>query len=402
MEITIVILLAIILVAFKAFHLGDLFAPWFLTTGIWFLILFLFLFAGKTLYPIKDQFYNCLYLWVPIFCFSSLITYYVFPQKEGNRIKDTITINHSLFNGLLILLTIIAPLYLYNILKIVMSYNIADLLYNMRIYNIEGEKNFGILNYTIIIGQVLLVIGLWMYPKITKTELSIIILANLINAFAIMGKTPILFIITTLVFVFYEKGYIKARSILMSAIPLFTFFFIFTNARTEQSSTVDNSMTLLEFMGMYVLSPPVAFGYITENTNTQFGFSTFSAFYHFLNNWGFGPFDINPGIQEFVFVPVPTNVYTIFQPFFEDFGYKGVAFFAFIYGTITGFLYRMSNNGNSIAKCIYTYFVTNLILQFFQENIILSIIATLEFIGLIIICTQNSIYFKWARHDKQP
>lgn len=401
MEITIVLLLAIALIAFRVFRIGDLFAPWFLTTGTWFFILFLSLFAGHTLYPVKEQFYNCLYLWVPLFCLSSLMTYYVFPKDKGRSIKDSTTVNRFLFNALLILLTIIAPLYLYSILKIVMSYNIADLLYNMRIYNIGGEKNFGILNYTNIIAQVLLVVGLWMYPKITKAQLTIIILANLISAFAIMGKAPLLFIITTLVFVFYEKGYIKARSMVLAAIPVFIFFFVFTNARGEQSDAADNSMSILEFVGMYILSPPVAFGYVTENTNTQFGFSTFSAFYRFLNDWGFGPYDVNPGIQSFVFVPVPTNVYTIFQPFFEDFGYKGVAFFALIYGNVSGFLYRMSTNGNSIAKCIYTYFVANLILQFFQENIILGIIATLEFIALIVVCTQNSVYLKWIRHDKK-
>ena len=67
-------------------------------------------------------------------------------------------------------------------------------------------------------------------------------------------------------------------------------------------------------------------------------------------------------------MPIPTNVYTIFQPFYRDFGYWGIAVFAAIYGIIMGMTYRYSKNGNSFFICLYTYFFSLIVLQFYQEK----------------------------------
>jgi oligosaccharide repeat unit polymerase len=81
----------------------------------------------------------------------------------------------------------------------------------------------------------------------------------------------------------------------------------------------------------------------------------------------------------------------MFQPFFIDFGYKGIAFFAAIYGTMSGYFYRLFRNANSFGKCIYTYIVNVLILQFYQENIFLSLVFVLQFTFFVYILTQERI-----------
>ena len=99
-------------------------------------------------------------------------------------------------------------------------------------------------------------------------------------------------------------------------------------------------------------------------------------------------------LQEFVFVPVSTNVYTIFQPFYIDFGYPGIAFFAVLYGCACGYLYRLFRSGNGAGTCLYTYAIYVLLLQFYQENVFLSMVFVLQFMFFIILLTQEKIRFQ--------
>ena len=77
------------------------------------------------------------------------------------------------------------------------------------------------------------------------------------------------------------------------------------------------------------------------------------------------------------------------QPFYVDFGSIGVAYFALIYGVFTGWCYAGYRRGNSTMKCLYTYLVMVLVLQFGQEQIFLLPLAFLKICFLIYILTQN-------------
>ena len=81
MSIGILIFFGVLVVAFAVLKIGDIFSPWFLTAAVWFAILFLFLF-NETLDPLGPQFLTSVTIWVPIFCVSSLLTYYALPAHE--------------------------------------------------------------------------------------------------------------------------------------------------------------------------------------------------------------------------------------------------------------------------------------------------------------------------------
>ena len=142
---------------------------------------------------------------------------------------------------------------------------------------------------------------------------------------------------------------------------------------------------------MYITSPPVAFSRLSRDVSGQIGANTFEVFYDFLNRFGIGHFDVLKKEQDFVMVPVFTNVYTIMQPFYVDFGYGGVAFFAAVYGLFSGVLYHLFREGNPICKCLYTFLVQILILQFYQENVFMSISGLTQLAILILLMTQNKI-----------
>ena len=392
MDIILIIIMSLLLAAFLFFKLGDIFSPWTITTVIWLAIEVMFLFQGDLLYPLGNQFHSCLALWLPIFCASAMVTYYVLPRgNTGQTLSDIPDINQALFNLFYVISMVITPLYLYKIMQVVMMFDSSDMLNNIRMLAVYGDENYGFLNYSYVLNQVLLVVGLWRYPKVPLWQLITIIIASLMSAFAIMEKGMLFFLFAGVFFVLYEKRVIKMRSILISSAVLILVFFLFTTARSYREDADPNEdLTFLDFFAIYVLSPAVAFEYVEEDLTPQLGSHTFQTIYMFLNRFG-GDYEVNAKIQEFVWVPLPTNVYTVFQPFFEDFKYKGVALFAMFYGVFSGLAYRMARNGNSVGKCLYVYVVYVLALQFFQENVMMSIVNVIQFTFFTTLVCQQRI-----------
>ena len=405
MEILFILIMGIMLAAFLFFKIGDTFSPWTITTAVWLAIVVMFQFQGDLLYPLGDQFYTCLALWVPLFCASALITYHVLPKSnaDAGTIAQSPPISTVVFNTLYVISMVITPLYLYKIIQVVTMFDTADMLSNIRLLAVYGDESYGFLNYSYVMNQVLIVVGLWRYPKIPLWQLLTIIMAGLMSAFAIMEKGMLFFLFLSVLFVLYEKGVIKVRSIILSLATIVLLFFIINSARSfTEDADPNDAIPFLDFFAIYVLSPSVAFEQVTEDLTPQFGSHTFATIYLFLNRFG-GDYELNSKLQEFVWVPLATNVFTVFQPFFEDFKYRGVAFFAVFYGFFSGWCYRLMRNGSGVGKCLYVYVVYVLVLQFFQENVMMSLVPVMQFIFFVVLIMQQKIQVSLlSKHFRTP
>ena len=382
----IIILFSILAISYLCLKIGDFFSPWIITTMIWLAIVVLFQLSGDLLYPLQDRFYTCVIIWVALMSVTSIITYYAFPAKSGFQqpqgttpIQQDLNINNFFFTVFFVISMVCTPLYLYNIYKIISMFGSEELFFNLRVLANEGEKSMvqTILTYVGAINQALFVICIWRYPKGNKLILTAIILANLMCSIAIMEKGVLFFMLFVTLFVLYEKRRIKISSIAFWSIVVLLVFYGINVLRTPENAAKEP--TFVDFFNVYILSPSVAFERAQEKLTEQFGSRSFAFIYALITRLGLGNFVVEPKLQEFVYVPIPTNVYTIFQPFFQDFGYKGVAFFATVYGTFTGWLYRQCNNGGAISKCVYAYVIEILILQFYQENLILSMSMMIQY-----------------------
>ena len=368
---------------------GGIFSPWSISIFIWALILGLYYLLDTDLYPITSQFYICLALWLPIFVVCSFATYHLLSTGPACQ-RDDFYFNKTLFTFFFVISLVITPLYAYRILQIVMMFSTDDLMNNVRTLAIYGEGQ-GFLGYSIVINQSLFIVSLWAYPKVPMWQIVVLAFACILNSLAIMEKGTIFLVFTCIMFVLFEKKVIKLRSIVIAGLLLIGFFYVFNLARAGEDSDYQKEETLLDFFTMYALSPPVAFCQLLPEVIPQFGTNTFETIYLFLERFGVNDIVVKSKLQEFVFVPVSTNVYTIFQPFYLDFGYVGIAFFAMLYGIASGWLYRLYRDGNSTGCCIYTFLVEVLVLQFYQENIFLSMVSVLQFVFFVILFTQNSI-----------
>ena len=368
---------------------GGLFSPWTLTVGIWVGILSLYYILQTELYPITAQFYNALAIWLVIFCITSFVTYNLARHGSSDYSKG-ISLNRAVFNAFFLISMVITPLYIYRVWQIVNMFSTEDLMNSVRLLALYGE-GFGLLNYSNVINQSLFIVALWAHPKVPLWQVVWLAVACLLNALAIMEKGTMFFVFICTVFVLFERRVIRVRTIAVLAAIVLVLFYIFNLARAEQDSDYQTNETLLGFVAMYALSPPVAFCQLTADITPQFGTNTFEIIYLFLDRLGVSDIVVKQKLQEFVYVPIITNVYTIFQPFFIDFGYKGIAFFAAFYGTLSGWLYRLYRNGDSIGCCLYTYMAELLILQFYQENLMLSLVFNLQILFFVTIFAQNKI-----------
>ncbi|MBR3080925.1 MAG: oligosaccharide repeat unit polymerase [Prevotella sp.] len=375
----------------RSIDFGEWFSPWSLTLSIWTVILGLYFLLDTTLYPLTSQFYYCLAIWVPIFSLCAFIVYHLSSSVSKEKVQTIdFGLNKGIFTFFFALTIVMTPLYVYSVLQIVMMFSTEDLMNNVRILAVYGEGQ-GILNYSIVINQSLFLVSLWAYPKVPLWQIVVLAIACLMNALAIMEKGSMFFVFISIAFVLFEKRVIKLRSIIFAGVLLLFFFYVFNLARAKTGSDYQEEETLLDFFVMYALSPPVAFCQLLPDVTPQFGTNTFESVYLFLERFGLSDIVVKDKRQEFVWVPIPTNVYTIFQPFFIDFGYKGIAFFATLYGTISGGLYRLFRNGNSTGTCLYAYMVYVLILQFYQENIFLSIVFVIQLSLFVTLFTQQQL-----------
>lgn len=382
---------------YRNIDFGDWFSPWSITIIVWILIIIFVKLEGNKLYPLTSQFYISISLWVPILCIVAFVTFIVLQsQNNKNRANEAISASNTIYNILFYTTLLLTPAYFWQVYKVVSQFDATDMMNNIRLLATHGD-GVGLLKYTVVINQSLFLVSIWRYPKIPLWKLLAVYACCIVCALSLMEKGSLFMLAFCTLFVLYEKGKIKLRTIAFAAGALVILAYAFNDAR-ESTNASDSNMDFMDFFGMYITSPPVAFSRLSQDLSGQIGTNTFEVFYDFLNRFGIGNFNVLNKEQEFVMVPVVTNVYTVMQPFYVDFGYGGVAFFAAVYGLFSGALYHYCRKGNATSKCLYTFLVQILILQFYQENIFMSISGLTQLIILVTLMTQNKVTLIKPKH----
>lgn len=378
---------------------GGITSPWAITIAIWTLMLIALCFRDPKLLNAPDeQFYISLVIWLFTFTTASVCIYNVMAPRRplvsaAELIKplDVSPLCDMIFNFFLMLSIVMTPMYLKKIYDVVFMFGTEDFMSNVRNYAVNGDMSLGLLFYCNIINMGLLLVAAWRYPRIKLWKLLWCGFACILNALAIMEKGGFLLVFFVTFFILFEKKIVKLRSIAILSVVMILFFYLFNIMRAEEDSDYSKNETIFGFLTMYLLSPPVAYCQVTPDVGTYFGSHSLTLLYYYLDSWGVGHYDIPTYLQEFVFVPVPTNVYTIFQPFYLDFGQTGIAVFGTIYGLMCGILYRYRQNGNAFARCFYVYIAYVLALQFFQEYIFSTMLSVPRLIIVIYLLTQTTL-----------
>ena len=258
--------------------------------------------------------------------------------------------------------------------------------------------DYGILGY-------FLVFGLFasLYRFMTFDNLSGISLKNkfkLITSFIISigflilstGRTYFFFYFITLFIIIYFKGELKRKYI---RIFFFMFFFLFilvgivlSKGGSLTYSLSENISSSITHILAYLNGPLLAFDrFLNSDFTHTYGENTFRFFFallYKLNIISREPVDI---VKEYLFVPYPTNVYTVFYTYVMDFGRLGTIFLIFLFGMLNSWLFYKSKSSGNHVKMLTAFSYYPLLMVFFQDQYfsLLSFWIQLWFYSLIVL-----------------
>ncbi|HGA3342800.1 TPA: O-antigen polymerase [Enterobacter roggenkampii] len=150
-------------------------------------------------------------------------------------------------------------------------------------------------------------------------------------------------------------------------------------------SSNDNA-TVSSVLGLYIYSPLLALGQLADlNNNNGAGEYTFRFIFALLYKLGLSSTEPVKTILEYVNVPVPTNVFTVMQPFYQDYSLYGVAFGAIFYGIIYSLVYFFAKQGNPVALLIYSVLAVGIFTSFFAETLITNFAGNMKLIICVFI-----------------
>jgi len=148
---------------------------------------------------------------------------------------------------------------------------------------------------------------------------------------------------------------------------------------------LDIFIKMYDTFKIYLLGALPAFdNLLQQNLNAEFGLNTFKTFFTFIRK-----FDKNisvlPLTQNIVFVPMPTNVYTVYQPYYRDFLLFGVIGIQFFLGIWHGFLYKKATMGKAYYVFLYALFLYPLFMQFFEDQYMSLLSMWVQYLSIIFI-----------------
>lgn len=259
----------------------------------------------------------------------------------------------------------IASLFLIkNIIDVGFSSSLPFLL-NLRLANLNKDGPF---LFSFMLKIYPLIFSLFLYEVLlnnNKLNLLFLTITMIFYTLIISGKLNIITPIISFIFIRSLSSKIKWSKIFIYFFSALTLMLILHFNRSNSSDT----KSILQMLTIYIYSPIIALGEITPYSSSNFGESSLRFFYALLYKTNLSDIEPINVVLDYVYIPKPTNVYTVMYPFYIDFGITGIIFGALIYGALFSFLYNSYIRGKTIFLLIYVALITTLITSFFSEQI---------------------------------
>lgn len=148
-----------------------------------------------------------------------------------------------------------------------------------------------------------------------------------------------------------------------------------------------DALSAIDALSLYLLGSLAAFDISLERAVAlKWGLNIFRSPLAALDALGF-PVEVLPLVKTYVYVPEATNVYTVFMPYFEDFGWAGTLVFFALFGWAHTWLYAgakaFQNPRTVVFAALSAY---PLLMQFFQDQYFSLLTTWVTFFVLIYPC----------------
>lgn len=354
----------------------DYLSPFSLHVVSWFFVFFVGLFVSQNFYPLTGGIFFKFIVWYGVVGIILLVMYLVNGSKKSKIISNIYNLKNE---KILIFFVLIACLITFLEVVYVGLSGPEHFFLNLRLSGFLEDYNGPKYIFTPLL-----------YLIVTPLFAISLMCDNAKKLKKITGFWQFLFIISTMgklafltpLMIFFVIKYVGFRSKLKFSTMVFSVSilllvsFVINNIRSSEDS---DGQEIINLLGVYVYAPLISLGELVPN-NQNFGEYTFRFFYAVFYKIGLN--DILPvkTILDYVYVPYPSNVYTVMQPFYQDFGIFGVFYGALFYGVFYSLIYFKVVQKGGIFLVIYSLVSLNLIMSFLGETLITNFTLTLYLI----------------------
>jgi oligosaccharide repeat unit polymerase len=254
--------------------------------------------------------------------------------------------------------------------------NISSFLIQLRYLKNYEDLDYGIYAYIGTVSVFNLGIRILRGIKSKHDSFFLIISIFIAISFAILstGRTNFFLLILMAIGSLIVKGEIS----LFSVFKYFTFTlisFAVIGVLLNKGGNIDNDFqSNLELMFNnitgYLVGPICALDvFLSKEFTLGYGQNTFRFVNAFLFKMGLSSNEPISLVEDFVHIPYPVNVYTIYKKYLLDFGYTITFIILFILGSLTSILFTKAIQSSSITyKYMYCLMMFPIILSFFNEQ----------------------------------
>jgi oligosaccharide repeat unit polymerase len=270
-------------------------------------------------------------------------------------------------NILFCIVIVILPFYVHTAYSIATSGPVNDPAYNLRYSLSEGERGFGVLAYGVTVALFLVIVESIFFDARRKSRLVVAALVGAVFCVLLTGRTFILALLICVVFPLILNGKVRPSRGLLALLCVFLpLFYVYSVTLGKDGGGGVDSM--LDVFKLYLYGGLFAFDKLAQSLLPhEHGAHLFRVFFLAANIFD-PPVEVAPLVDDYVFLPEPTNVYTVFGKAFRDFGSMGVVIYMLFVGMCHGFIYRRAGRGSVYYRILLVYSFFVLLMQFFQDQ----------------------------------
>ncbi|MBK5225501.1 MAG: oligosaccharide repeat unit polymerase [Thermoleophilia bacterium] len=381
--------------------------------ALWAALLFALFISGDFFYPISDLTLVLYSLGVFMFSMGGLLVFSLYPNRprtnmSGNP-RDISFTNRFLDLGLLVLL-LAFPFYWRYLQQIGAASGFEDFWIGLRTQTGSGEQGnmgFGIYAYLTAFSTFISLAAYYvndgtLYQRFRAYALIAVSLTYHVLTVSRLGAMITIFGIVGVTLVRY--GRIRIRSLIVGIIIFVLIFsvpaLLLNKGGSRETDISENVVSLTENFKVYVLGGLVAMDEVVIHPESiESNWRSLRFFITIANRLG-SNFDLGSSNLDFTLTPLPTNVYTIYFPYFQDYGWAGTAFIMFILGAFTTRVYILAINGDPQAAVLFGLIFGSLILSCASDLFMISISYWIQAYVFTFLLFKLPLY--WRDHESIP
>lgn len=369
----IVFLMLLVVIAGTAYFISrDVRSPAVIQPMVWFLPLLGYQLSGSAFYEIS--YVTVLYVCIgsALFSFSVIMSSTTYKHKQA-CVKLHLNTKGVVANILFLLPILLLPAFIWKAHSLSLYGPGEALLQNIRFsINQEGE-GYGLYAYLVTLAFGSAAVHFLIASENGKWWKTIILIAiSLVYAFFSTGRTSFFLLCLMLLGIAVIKRIVDVKMALIGFMLAAIIIFFMMGALLNKGASLEadwaeNLVLAKDALLIYLVSPLVAFDQSVSWDGMEGGKNVFRFFVALAKGVGF---EVEPVklVQEFIRVPLPTNVYTFYQPYVRDFGWLGGLLAQIILGLMHGAIYKRALYGQRLWQILYGLSLYPLVMQFFHDQ----------------------------------